>query len=50
VSEQAAFEAAIGKLASASSAGLILMPDVFLALDCKMIFALAAAGYRPYAL
>jgi putative ABC transport system substrate-binding protein len=47
VSDQAAIEAAIGKLAGAPDAGLVIMPDVFMGLHREMIFALAIRGKLP---
>jgi len=47
VSDQASIKAAIGKLAGNSDAGLVLIPDVFLAQNRKMIFGLATAAKLP---
>ena len=47
VSEQASISGAIGKLAAPSDAGLVLIPDVFLALNRKMIFELATRAKLP---
>lgn len=47
VNEQASLSGAIGKLAGASGAGLVLIPDVFLALNRKMIFELATRAKLP---
>src|SRR5262249_21030924 len=41
VSDQAAIETAIGKLAGAPGAGVVVMPDVFTNLNRETIFALA---------
>ena len=43
----AEIESAINKLTSAPGGGLILMPDVFIALNRKFIFGLAAHGRLP---
>jgi putative ABC transport system substrate-binding protein len=47
VSDQASISAAIDKLAGTSGAGLVLIPDVFLAQNRKMIFGLATPAKLP---
>jgi putative ABC transport system substrate-binding protein len=47
VSDQASISGAIGKLAGTPGAGLVLIPDVFLAENRKMIFGLATAAKLP---
>ena len=47
VSDQAGISAAIGKLAGSPGAGLVLIPDVFLAQNRNMIFALATKAKIP---
>lgn len=47
VSDQASLSAAIRKLADTPNAGLVLIPDVFLAENSKMIFELATAAKLP---
>jgi putative ABC transport system substrate-binding protein len=47
VSDQAAISAVIDKLAGTSGAGLVLIPDVFLALNREMIFEHATRARLP---
>jgi putative ABC transport system substrate-binding protein len=47
VSDQAAIETAIGKLAHAPGAGVVVMPDVFINLHRETIFALAIRERLP---
>jgi putative ABC transport system substrate-binding protein len=47
VSDQASISAAISKLAGTPGAGLLLIPDVFLAQNRKMIFGLATKAKLP---
>jgi putative ABC transport system substrate-binding protein len=47
VSDQASIGVAIGKLAGTSGDGLVLIPDVFLAQNRKMIFGLATPAKLP---
>ena len=47
VHDTAAIESAISKLTSAPGGGLILMPDVFMALNREIIFRLATNGHLP---
>ena len=47
VRNTAEIESAISKLTSAPGGGLILMPDVYMALNREMIFRLATNGHLP---
>jgi putative ABC transport system substrate-binding protein len=47
VSDRAAIEATISKLAGAPGAGLVVMPDIFTSLHREMMFALAIRGKLP---
>jgi putative ABC transport system substrate-binding protein len=47
VSDPAAIEAAIGKLSSEASAGLVVLPDIFMTLHSELTFSLAARGKLP---
>jgi len=47
VRDKAAIENTIGNLASAPGGGLVILPDVFMALNRDMIFDLAARGHVP---
>jgi putative ABC transport system substrate-binding protein len=49
VSDRAAIETAIGRLAGAPDGGLVIMPDVFTNLHRELIFALAIRGKLPTA-
>jgi ABC-type uncharacterized transport system substrate-binding protein len=47
VSDRAAIEATISRIAGAPGAGLIVMPDIFTSLHREMMFALAIRGKLP---
>ena len=47
VSDQAAIETMVGNLLSEQNSGLVVLPDIFMSLHSKLIFALAVRGRLP---